>query len=175
MAESGKNSIAAVMTHFVRAVFWLSVIVGVVGFVLIGLGVIGSVNGGVVKIPGMEAYVEGVEPGRFVAALVSLVVFSAGIAFVCDQLVRILSTLASGDPFVPDNGPRLTRIAVAIAAVEIVRNIIVFVLGAALDLGNYEPKITFNLAAWGAVLTLFILAQVFREGTRLREEEKMTI
>ncbi len=176
MPEGETNSIAAVLSHVVRAIFWLAVIIGVFGFVLIGLGVLGSVNGGVVKVPGMETYVENVEPGRLVAALVGLVVFSVGISYVCAQLSRILSTLAAGDPFVPENGPRLTRIALAIAMIELVRNGAVFVLSAFVDLGvGYEPKLMFNLAAWGAVLTLFILAQVFREGSRLREEEKMTI
>ena len=176
MPEGETNSIAAILSHIVRAIFWLAVIIGVVGFVLIGIGVVGSLNGGAVSVPGMQAYVENVEPGRLVAAMVGLVVFSVGIAYVCAQLSRILSTLAAGDPFVPENGPRLTRIATAIALIEIVRNAVVFVLSGLVDLGtNYSPKLLINLAAWGAVVTLFILAQVFREGTRLREEEKMTI
>jgi hypothetical protein len=32
-----------------------------------------------------------------------------------------------------------------------------------------------DLIAWASVAALFILSQVFREGTRLRDEEKMTI
>ena len=32
-----------------------------------------------------------------------------------------------------------------------------------------------NLPIWFAVLTLFVLAQVFREGAAMREEQKMTI
>ncbi len=176
MPEGETNSIAAVLSHVVRAIFWLAVIIGVVGFILIGIGVLGSLNGGVVKVPGMAAYVENVQPGRLVAALVGLVVFSGGIAYVCSQLAQILSTLAAGDPFVPENGPRLTRIAIAIALIELVRNGAVFVLNALVDLGEgYQPKLMLNLAVWGAVIVLFILAQVFREGTRLREEEKMTI
>jgi hypothetical protein len=33
----------------------------------------------------------------------------------------------------------------------------------------------FDLIPWASVAALFILSQVFREGTRLRDEEKMTI
>ena len=92
------------------------------------------------------------------------------------QLRRILQTLADGDPFVPQNGPRLTRIAIAIALVELARYVTVFLLNAFVDLGTDQPvRLSINLAAWAAVVALFILAQVFREGTRLREEEKMTI
>ena len=44
------------------------------------------------------------------------------------------------------------------------------------DLGEgYVAQININLAVWGALVVLLILAQVFKEGTRLREEEKMTI
>lgn len=176
MSASQTNSIAAILSHVVRAAFWLAIITLVAGSLLIGIGILGSLNGGVLKVPGMEALAEGVPPGRLVAALVGLVVFAGGIAFVCSQLRNILATLGAGDPFVPENGPRLTRIALAIALVELVRNAAVFVLSMIVDLGEgYAPKLTLNLAAWGAVLTLLILAQVFREGTRLREEEKMTI
>jgi hypothetical protein len=36
-------------------------------------------------------------------------------------------------------------------------------------------QLSFDLIAWASVAALFILSQVFREGTRLRDEEKMTI
>ncbi len=102
--------------------------------------------------------------------------FAPGIIYVCVQLRRILSTLAAGDPFVPQNGPRLTRIAIAIALVELGRYLTVILLNSFVDLGTDQPlRLSINLAAWAAVVALFILAQVFREGSRLREEEKMTI
>ena len=76
----------------------------------------------------------------------------------------------------PENGPRLTRIAFAIALIEIARTAATIIISALVDVGEgYRPTISINLALWGAVVVLFVLAQVFREGTRLREEEKMTI
>ena len=159
-----------------QVVIWIAVISGVIAFLLIGAGLIGSLNGGTMKVPGMETYVDGVKPGQFVAGLAGLAVFAPGIIYVCMQLRRILQTLADGDPFVPQNGPRLTRIAIAIALVELARYVTVFLLNAFVDLGTDQPvRLSINLAAWAAVVALFILAQVFREGTRLREEEKMTI
>ncbi|MEL6725668.1 MAG: DUF2975 domain-containing protein, partial [Pseudomonadota bacterium] len=78
--------------------------------------------------------------------------------------------------FVPENAPRLTQIAVAIGLVEVIRMCSVLILAATVDLGEgYVANININLAVWGAVIVLLILAQVFKEGTRLREEEKMTI
>ena len=92
------------------------------------------------------------------------------------QLRRILSALADGDPFVPENGPRLSKIAFAIGAIELARYLTVILLNAFVDLGSDQPlRLSINLAAWAAVIALLVLAQVFREGSRLREEEKMTI
>lgn len=167
---------AAFLSMLMQVVIWIAVISGVIAFLLIGAGLIGSLNGGTMKVPGMETYVDGVKPGQFVAGLAGLAVFAPGIIYVCMQLRRILQTLADGDPFVPQNGPRLTRIAIAIALVELARYVTVFLLNAFVDLGTDQPvRLSINLAAWAAVVALFILAQVFREGTRLREEEKMTI
>ncbi|MEQ8557186.1 MAG: DUF2975 domain-containing protein [Henriciella sp.] len=167
---------AAFLSMLMLVVIWLAIIAGVIAFLLLGVGLIGSLNGGTMRVPGMEAYVEGVKPGHFVAGLASLAVFAPGIIYVCLQLRRILSTLATGDPFVPQNGPRLMRIAIAIGLVELTRYLTVILLNAFIDLGTEQPlRLSINLAAWAAVVALFVLAQVFREGSRLREEEKMTI
>jgi len=171
-----QNSMAAFLSMLMLVVIWLAIIAGVIAFLLLGVGLIGSLNGGTMRVPGMEAYVEGVKPGHFVAGLASLAVFAPGIIYVCLQLRRILSTLATGDPFVPQNGPRLMRIAIAIGLVELTRYLTVILLNAFIDLGTEQPlRLSINLAAWAAVVALFVLAQVFREGSRLREEEKMTI
>lgn len=176
MTETRTNSMAAILSHVVLAVYWLAIIVGGLGAIVIGIGVLGSLNGGAVTLPFGEALAEGVPPGQLLTALIGLVVFAVGIAFVCSQLRRILTTLAEGDPFVPDNGPRLMRIAIALGLIEIIRNCVVLIFNAAGALGeNYTGALRIDLAVWGAVVVLLILAQVFKEGTRLREEEKMTI
>ncbi|MEM9571737.1 MAG: DUF2975 domain-containing protein [Pseudomonadota bacterium] len=176
MSDTRKNSMAAVLSTVVTVIFWLAIVLGTFLFIILGIGLIGSLNGGEVDLPLIEARADGVPVGRLVAALVGLVVFAPGIAYICSQLRRILSTLAEGDPFVPENAPRLTRISIAIAAIEAIRMASVLILAATVDLGEgYVANININLAVWGAVVVLLILAQVFKEGTRLREEEKMTI
>ncbi|MEM6555730.1 MAG: DUF2975 domain-containing protein, partial [Pseudomonadota bacterium] len=171
-----KNSMAAVLSTVVTVIFWLAIVLGVFLFIILGIGLLGSLNGGEINLPLVEARADDVPTGRIVAALIGLVVFAPGIAYVCAQLRRILSTLAEGDPFLPENAPRLTRIAVAIGLIEAIRMASVLILAATVDLGEgYVASININLAVWGAVIVLLILAQVFKEGTRLREEEKMTI
>ena len=176
MSEPRKNSMAAFLSTVVTVIFWLAIVLGGFLFVILTIGLVGSLNGGEIDLPLVEARADGVPAGRLVAALVGLVVFAPGIAYICAQLRRILSTLAEGDPFLPENAPRLTRIAMAIGLIEIIRMCSVLVLAATVDLGEgYVANININLAVWGAVIVLLILAQVFKEGPRLREEEKMTI
>ncbi|MEC7289297.1 MAG: DUF2975 domain-containing protein [Pseudomonadota bacterium] len=176
MSEPRKNSMAAFLSTIVTVIFWLAIVLGGFLFIVLSIGLLGSLNGGELDLPLVEARADGVPAGRLVAALVGLAVFAPGIAYICAQLRRILSTLAEGDPFVPENAPRLTRIAIAIGLIEIIRMCSVLLLAATVDLGEgYVANININLAVWGAVIVLFILAQVFKEGTRLREEEKMTI
>ncbi|MEL6856836.1 MAG: DUF2975 domain-containing protein [Pseudomonadota bacterium] len=176
MSGTRKNSMAAVLSTVVTVIFWLAIVIGAFLFIILGMGLLGSLNGGELNLPLVEARAEGVPAGRLVAALVGLAVFAPGIAYVCAQLRKILSTLAEGDPFVPENAPRLTHIAIAIGLIEAIRIASVLILSATVDLGEgYVVTINLNLAVWGAVIVLLILAQVFKEGTRLREEEKMTI
>ncbi len=176
MSEPRKNSMAAFLSTVVTVIFWLAIVFGLFLFVVLSIGLLGSLNGGELDLPLVEARADGVPAGRIVAALVGLAVFAPGIAYICAQLRKILSTLADGDPFVPENAPRLTQIAIAIGLIELIRMASVLILAATVDLGDgYVANININLAVWGAVIVLLILAQVFKEGTRLREEEKMTI
>lgn len=176
MAKAKSNSVAAILSLLLRAIYWLAILAGAACFVFFGIGLLGSLNGGTLELPFMQAISEDVPVGRIVGTLVGTVIFAAGTAFVCDQLRRILTTLADGDPFVPQNGPRLTRIAATIALLEILRNATMFILAGLFELGEgFEPQLSISFTAWGAVIVLFVLAQVFQEGSRLREEEKMTI
>jgi hypothetical protein len=173
MSEPRKNSMAAIISFLLRVIFWLTVAVGLIILLLLTLGTIGSLNGGELKLPGAQLIAEGVPVGEFIGALVGALIFFTGFAYVISQLRRILDTLADGDPFVPENTPRLTRIALAIGLIEVVRNAAAIAIDGILSMGGVTLRI--DISVWGAVIVLLILAQVFKEGTRLREEEKMTI
>ena len=103
--------------------------------------------------------------------------------FIAGRLRRIFGTLIEGDPFVPENARHLRSIAIAIAAYQLIRYAahgvvaMVFTLsGRPVESGSsVQGEFTLNLGAWFAVIVLFVLAEVFREGTRLRDEQKLTI
>jgi len=176
MSEHQTNSMAAVLSHVVLAIYWLAIIIGVVGIIVLGLGFWGSSSGGEVQIGWIRALADGMTPSQFIALAIVLIVLSAVVSFVCYQLNKVLNTLAAGDPFVPENAKRLFRIAGALAVAEIARNLF-FSLFLYLKLIKEAefPGYSVNIALLGAVIVLLILAQVFKEGTRLREEQKMTI
>ncbi len=97
----------------------------------------------------------------------------AGVLVIFDRLRRIFMTLTAGDPFHPDNVNRLRLIGLMLAALEVGRYVI-------WGLGPLMPWIkraqpNFNLTAWFSVLVVFVLAEVFREGARLRREAELTI
>jgi len=89
------------------------------------------------------------------------------------RLLAIIATAAAGDPFTAANGARLRVIAWALLAIQI------------LDLGFGAISLTmdasvgldwnFSLGGWIAVLMLFVLARVFEQGSRMRDELAMTV
>jgi hypothetical protein len=109
-----------------------------------------------------------------VSGLAAAGLYVAGLLVIVDQLRRIFLTLSVGDPFHPDNVRRLRTIGVALAAVELVRYL-VWALGAWVLPGVDRVEGRMSFTAWFAVLVVFVLAEVFREGARLRRESELTI
>jgi Protein of unknown function (DUF2975) len=176
MPQTGRNSMAEIMTVLVTVAMWIVGAMGVVGIPVLAIGLAASLSGGATEISGIKALAEGVMPGQLVIGLVGLMVIVPGVIFICLQLRRILLTLADGDPFVPENARRLSRIGIAIAAMELLRVVTVLVVSAVPTLvGDEPPRLSTQFILWISVAALFVLSQVFREGTRLRDEEKMTI
>ena len=132
-----------------------------------------------------------VKSGQLLAQLGSaeafwaLLVLLAGVAIVAvlgflflRHLKRIIDLVGQGDPFVPENATSLTAMAWLMLALQV----------AALFL---QPLSNYVTAAFGEghtagdfgydgnglilVLTLFILARVFRKGTAMREDLEGTV
>lgn len=167
---------AEVMTVLVTVAMWIVGAMGVIGIPVLIMGLMASLSGGATEVPGIHALAEGVVPGQFVIGLAGLAVIAPGVIFICLQLRRILLTLTEGDPFVPENARRLSRIGIVIAAMELIRLATVLVVRTVPALvADTPPQLSTQFILWISVAALFVLSQVFREGTRLRDEEKMTI
>jgi hypothetical protein len=110
------------------------------------------------------------------ATLLGADLYLAGAILIVGRLRRIFQTLIAGDPFHPDNVARLQVIAATLGALEIGRYIFVPLLRLVRHGGAHTHMSgAVSLDAWFAVLVIVVLAEVFREGARLRSEAELTI
>jgi hypothetical protein len=110
----------------------------------------------------------------FAGALGAWALLSGGWMVIVERLRRVFLTLTAGDPFHPDNVLRLRVVGLVLAALEIGH----YVFAALAKWLAPDSKIidgSFSLSAWFPVLVVFVLAEVFREGARLRREAELTI
>ena len=85
------------------------------------------------------------------------------------RLLAVVDTVRDGDPFVPANAARLRTIAWCGFAIESLRRVF-GVFAGLMDAAGSNIPWSFSLNGWLAVGLLFVLAQVFAEGTRLRDD-----
>ena len=113
----------------------------------------------------------------FAAALVAL----AGAAIIIDRLKRLFDSFTSNEPFKPENATHLRVIWITLLVLELSKHAIaasvlfaasVFGVGNGVDL---DVDFEIDLTNWAAILVLIVLAEVFREGARMREEQDLTI
>lgn len=96
--------------------------------------------------------------------------------FVLTRLLTIVETVSVGNPFVSANAARLQGIAWAVLGLELMH----FAVGAvAAGVSSAAVPLNirwgFSLTRWLAVLLLFVLARVFEQGARMREELEGTV
>lgn len=102
------------------------------------------------------------------------VVYLSGVQLIVASLRRIFMTLTAGDPFHPDNVARLRLIGLVLAGLELGRYAF-WAVGAWMLPGVTKVEPNLSVTAWFSVLVVFVLAEVFREGARLRREAELTI
>jgi hypothetical protein len=101
--------------------------------------------------------------------------YCGGVLLIVGRLRRIFLTLTAGDPFHPENVRRLRVIGAILAGLEVGRYLVAGLMAVA-DFGGIDSiRSGFNVTSWFAVLVVFVLAEVFREGARLRREAELTI
>lgn len=108
-------------------------------------------------------------------AVGSFCAYFGAFALIVGRLRAIFRTLIQGDPFHPENISRLRQIGLILAVVT--GGVWLWQIWAArLAPGAMEPQgIGELLTPIFSVLVVFVLAEVFREGARLRREAELTI
>lgn len=172
----GPGSMSSILNVALGVAYWLMIaltilmaaVFVIVIFIPMGpMGLTVSDDTGGTRIPVPRAYIMfGI--GAFVA-------YFGGFALVLGHLRRIFRTLTVGDPFQPRNVARLKQIGLILAVVTggawIGQTLV-----ARLARGTMDAPSMFDLVTPAfSVLVVFVLAEVFREGARLRRESELTI
>jgi hypothetical protein len=126
---------------------------------------------GVGAIAGHESVVAGMR------AIMVIGIVGTPIAYVVfSRLLRIVESVRTGKPFTMDNAGWLRTIAWALFGLELL-HICVVAIASAISTKEVPLRINgnFDLTGWLAILLLFVLAQVFLEGTRMREDLEGTV
>jgi hypothetical protein len=109
-------------------------------------------------------------------ALTSLLIYLAGLVAIVGRLRQVFATLIAGDPFQPENVIRLRFIGAVLAGLLILGYAAPALMAVLFpDALDDDFNLSFNPTSWFAVLVVFVLAEVFREGARLRGEAELTI
>ena len=95
---------------------------------------------------------------------------------VLSRLLTIVESVRTGEPFTVDNAGRLRTIAWALLGLELL-HVCVVAIAAAVSTKEVPLRMSgnFHVSGWLAILLLFVLAQVFLEGTHIREDLEGTV
>lgn len=182
MRALGPGSVSSFLKTVLDVVYWFIIVMsGLLALaVVVGLLAISFVP----QIPaeiGQRIHIDGdgvITPGRILALGVTFSVYGAlylgALIAILSRLRRVFATLTAGDPFQPDNIPRLRLIGFVLAGMELARYALNTMLLAIAPDMSWEIN-GFNITVWFSVLVVFVLAEVFREGARLRREAELTI
>jgi hypothetical protein len=87
------------------------------------------------------------------------------------RLLEIVGTVRAGDPFVALNASRLHTIARALLVIQVL-SFVIGAIGKAVSSQAHPVNLDagFSVSGWLAVLLTFLLARVFAEGTRMRDD-----
>jgi hypothetical protein len=95
---------------------------------------------------------------------------------VLSRLLAIVETVRAGEPFGAANASRLQTIAWALLTLQLL-SLVVGAIAKAVSIPGRPIDLDagFSINGWLAVLLTFLLARVFAEGTRMREELEGTV
>lgn len=204
MKALGKGSIASIVQVGLQIAWW-GLGAGLLIWALLALayiGLMGTVIGGIVDPASLPAVNQndsfhitfaGIDPAAlenvrwtdwqlFAPALLALGVSLSGGLVIVDRLRRLFDSFSSGDPFRRENATHLRVIWITMVIVELTRYALLAAWSVLLD--SYAPASiqnasisldSDNFSSWMSILVLIVLAEVFREGARLKEEQELTI
>lgn len=165
----------AVSRTVLRLLIKLNVILGILIFALLVSSLIAG--GFVMRALGV---IPTPDSGRLIFGMRGIMVIgilaTPVLHLVYTRLLAIVETVNDGDPFVGENADRLQTIAWAIVGLELMHVVVVF-LANGVTVGTQKVDIgdKFSVTPWLTILLLFVLARVFDQGARMRDEIAGTV
>ncbi|WP_428150710.1 DUF2975 domain-containing protein [Brevundimonas sp.] len=100
-------------------------------------------------------------------------VAAASTWWIINRLRRIFLAVNQGDAFEPANVGRLQGVGLGLIGVQLSAAIIVFCgpLAEGVTTRDYDA----DLGSWLGILIVFMLAEVFRQGSAMRDDQQMTV
>jgi hypothetical protein len=200
MKALGKGSIASFMKGALTVAWWaLWICAALLGVAAVGYGIIlilianGTIDAtlltggeGEIRVGGGEGDFNltyddagGATWPVVVPAFLIGAVLISGYLVIVGRLRRLFDGFSSGEAFRRENAQHLRVMWIALLAMEIARYALMTLAGVLITV--FEPDVqasvdfTINLTTWASILILIVLAEVFREGARLKEEQELTI
>ncbi|MGH6987151.1 MAG: DUF2975 domain-containing protein [Caulobacteraceae bacterium] len=174
LGPASVSSLLKIILDVVRFVLWLAA--GCVSLAILAalvLSVQPEILASVLRIDSLHFRSEQLGP-MAAGVLLAVDFYLAGAIIIVSRLRRVFETLIAGDPFQPENVTRLRVIGLTLACLELGRyaaaGLSRILLPGVLRIGGGV-----SFTTWFAVLVIFVLAEVFREGARLRGEAELTI
>jgi len=169
------SSFLKIILDVVYVALWIGVaVLGALALLSILLSFNPEFLQGVIQFTGDDGDEFAANGATMAAGLTAAALYFAGVLVIVGRLRRIFVTLTAGDPFHPDNVRRLRFIGLMLGALELGRYLF-WGASAWLLPGVSADERAFSLTSWFSVLVVFVLAEVFREGARLRSEAELTI
>jgi hypothetical protein len=170
----GRRSVASVIRWVLG---FLNVFVAI-GVVLTAIGVTATFVSSDFASGFMDGFNNVDDPNRALGVS-ERVTFIAGFVasistwWVINRLRRIFKAVNLGDAFEPANVHRLRGVGVGLIGVQVSAAILSFSvpLGQGMTERDFDP----NLGSWLGILVVFMLAEVFRQGSAMRDDQQMTV
>ena len=169
IGKGSLSSILAVGLHGTRVILWIAL-----GGVMIALMTVPFASTIANIFAGEDVFIfddDGVLGADAFIGLAGAFVTFAVMLFVVNRLLEILKTLRFGSPFVKENADRFRTLGYALLMGEGAK----FAFGFLSLIYDAEISINSSFITWLAIVAVFVLSEVFREGARMKEEQDLTV
>jgi hypothetical protein len=182
MRAIGPGSVASLLKIALDCAYWVLVMTGIVMIViaigfLLALPFLSGLHSGDFTLDGRPANMSDIlrRWPAIETLLLTATLYVAALVVIINRLRRVFETLTQGDPFRPENVGRLRVIGLSLIGLEVIGWLVRMASLWLLPEKASRLGLSVSFSGWFAILSVFVLAEVFREGARLRSDAELTI